>query len=216
MARIDGLMYGENPRNGYFESNRFLHPGLEFRLDLPQGWQVRNLAQAVVAGSPSKDAMIQMTLAEGARQAAADAFFGQQGVTAGRVTRETVNGLGAIVGQFQAQTEQGALGGIAAFITHRDRTYRILAYTPVAKLPNYEGTFLRSINSFARLTDRAALARQPDRVAIVQLSQPMTLAQFNQRYPSVVPMQELAIINQVAGAGTMLPANFLAKRVVDR
>jgi predicted Zn-dependent protease len=216
MARIDGLMYGENPRNGYFESNRFLHPNLEFRLDLPQGWQLRNLAQAVVAGSPAKDALIQMTLAEGGRQAAADAFFGQQGVTAGRVTRETVNGLGAIVGQFQAQTEQGALGGIAAFITHRDRTFRILAYTPAAKLSDYEGTFRRSINSFARLTDRAALARQPNRLAIVRVPQSMTLTQFNQRHPSVVPLEELAIINQVAGSGTMLPANFMAKRVVGR
>lgn len=216
LARIDGMMYGENPRNGYFESNRFLHPGLEFRLDLPQGWKGKNLAQAVVAGSPSKDAIIQLTLESGTRQEAADAFFGKQGVTAGRVTRESVNGLSAIIGSFEAQTEQGALGGLAAFVTHAGRTFRILGYTPAPKRSGYESAFRQSIHSFARLTDRAALARQPTRLVIVRIPQSMTLTQFNQRYPSGVPIEELALVNQVAGAGTVLPANFRVKRVVGR
>lgn len=216
LARIDGLMYGKNPRNGYFESNRFYHPGLEFRLDLPQGWKGQNLAQAVVAGSPAKDAILQLTLESGTRQEAADAFFGRQGVTAGHVARETVNGLATVIGSFQAQTEQGPLGGMAAFITHADRTFRILGYTPAPKMSGYENAFRQSIHSFARLTDRAALARQPNRLAIVRIPQSMTLTQFNQRFPSVVPIEELALINQVAGPGTVLPANFRAKRVVGR
>lgn len=216
LARIDGMMYGENPRNGYFESNRFLHPGLQFRLDLPQGWKAQNLAQVVVAGSPAKDAVIQLTLASGTRQEAADAFFGNQGVSAGRVTRESINGLSAIVGFFQAQTEQGVLGGMAAFVTHDGRTFRILGYTPAPKLSSYENEFRQSIGSFARLTDRAALARQPNELAIVRIPRSMTLVQFNQRYPSEVPIEELALINQVEGAATVLPANFKVKRVVGR
>jgi hypothetical protein len=41
----------------------------------------------------------------------------------------------------------------------------------------------------------------------------MTLAQFNQRYPSVIPIAELALINQVA-ANDVLPARTRVKRVV--
>jgi predicted Zn-dependent protease len=216
LARIDGLMYGDNPRNGYFEENRFRHPELAFQVSLPQGWAVQNLAQAVVAGSPAKDALIQLTLVAGKHQEAADRFFGQQGLRAGRVARETVNGLPAVIGAFEAQTQQGALGGIAGFISHGDRTYQILAYTPAPKLAGYENAFRSSISSFARLTDRAALARQPNRVRIVRLPRAMTVAQFNQSYPSVIPLAELALINQLPGPEAMMSADFRAKRVVAR
>jgi predicted Zn-dependent protease len=216
LARIDGLMYGDNPRNGYFEENRFRHPELAFQVSLPQGWAVQNLAQAVVAGSPAKDALIQLTLVAGKLQEAADRFFGQQGLRAGRVARETVNGLPAVIGAFEAQTQQGALGGIAGFISHGDRTYQILAYTPAAKLAGYENAFRGAIGSFARLTDRAALARQPNRLRIVRLPRAMTLAQFNQNYPSVIALAELALINQLPGPEAMMPADFRAKRVVAR
>src|SRR5437899_4119140 len=33
---IDGLVYGEDPRQGYFQGSRFLHPDLKFRLTFPE------------------------------------------------------------------------------------------------------------------------------------------------------------------------------------
>jgi predicted Zn-dependent protease len=216
LAQIDGMAYGVNPRQGYFESNRFFHPQMQFRMNMPKGWRTQNLSQAVAAGSPGKDALIQLTLARGQRKQAADAFFGLQGVTPGRVSRETINGLPAIVGSFQAQTEQGQLGGIAAFVTLADHTYQILAFTPAAKLRDHEQAFRGSIGSFARLTDKAALARQPNRLAIIRLPRAMSLAAFNRAHPSVIPIEELAIINQLEGGASMMPANFRAKRVIGR
>lgn len=213
--QIDGLIYGINPRNGYFEGSRFLHPGLAFRLDMPEGWQTQNLAQFVVAGSPAKDAIIQLSIVPGGRSEAADTFFNQEGLTAGRVESDKINGLGAIIGRFEAQTEQSRLGGIAAFITLADSTYRILAYTPAEKLSGYENVFRRSIGSFDRLTDRAALARQPDRLEIVRLPRSMTLTQFDRSYPSTIPISELAVINQLSGPETTMPARYPAKRVVN-
>jgi len=215
VRHIDGLMYGSNPRNGYFEDNRFMHPGLAFRLELPEGWQTQNLAQFVVGGSPANDAIIQLTVVPGGRSEAADTFFAQEGLASGQVGAEKVNGLGAIIGRFEAQTEQGKLGGIAAFISLDERTFRILAYTPVEKLSGYENTFRRSINSFDRLTDRAALARQPDQLEIVRLARQMTIAQFNQSYPSTIPLDELALINQLQGSDGVMPARYPAKRVVN-
>ncbi len=216
LERIDGLIYGVNPRNGYLESNRFLHPDLEFQVELPQDWMVRNLPQAVLAGSPAQDALIQLTIVPGTQQEASARFFAQEGLRSGRVAAETVNGLPTIVGPFEAQTEQGPIGGIAGFIAHADRTYQILAYTPAPKLAGYEATLRRSIRSFARLTDSTALARQPNRLQIISLPRAMTVAQFNDAYPSRIPLPELALINQQAGPEATMPAGFRAKRVVER
>jgi predicted Zn-dependent protease len=214
LARIDGLAYGVNPRDGYFEANRFLHPELAFRIDFPQGWRMQNLTQAVVAGSPQEDALIQLMLVRGSPKEAADAFFSQQGLTAGRVISKQINGLPAVVGAFEAQTAQANLGGVAAFVALDGRTYRILGYTPASKRTAYENTFLASMDSFARLTNAKALARQPQRLAIVRVSRVMTVAEFNKAHPSAIPIEELALINQLAGPQSVMPVNFKAKRVV--
>lgn len=215
MERIDGLIYGANPRNGFFEENRFLHPDLEFQIDLPQDWMVRNLAQAVLAGSPAQDALIQLTIVPGTQREASARFLGQEGLRSGSEAQETVNGLPTVVAAFEAQTEQGTVGGIAGFITYVDRTYQILAYAPSAKMAGHEATFRRSIRSFARLTDSTALTRQPNRLQIVSFARAMTVAQFNDAYPSGIPLAELALINQQTGPEATMPAGFRAKRIVD-
>lgn len=216
MTRIDGLIYGPNPRNGYFEENHFVHPEFAFQVDMPAGWNTQNLPQSVAAGSPANDAIIRLTIVPEGRSEAADAFFAQEGLTTGRIEEKAVNGLKAIVGRFEVQTEQGKLGGDIAFITLAKRTYQILAYTPADKLSGYENSFRDTIQSFNRLTDKTALARQPNRIEIVRLPQQMTLTRFAREYPSTIPLQELALINQLSDADSRMPARFPAKRVIER
>jgi predicted Zn-dependent protease len=215
LARLDGLVYGVNPRNGFFRDGAFLHPDLRFRLAFPADWPRQNLAQMVMAVSPRQDAAIQLTLsADATPAAAAQRFLGQQGVRPGQSASQTINGLPAVVATFQAQTEGGILQGIAAFISHENRVYQLLTYSPVAVYGQYQTTFQQSIGSFARLTDQAVLDIQPNRVRIVQTPQNMTLAQFHARYPSVIPIAELAVINQLEGPDTTIPAGSRIKRVV--
>jgi predicted Zn-dependent protease len=93
-------------------------------------------------------------------------------------------------------------------------TYGILAYTGAANLQAYDGTFRRAIGSFRELNDPAALNVQPARIELVKLDQPMTLAEFNQRYPSSVKVEEVALINGVQSANASLKAGEFYKRVV--
>jgi predicted Zn-dependent protease len=214
MTRITGLVYGDNPRAGYFRDGLFLHPDLRFRLQFPQGWATQNLAQSVTAISQQQDAVIQLTIAEGSETQAASAFFGAQGITASGVTQTSINGLPAVTGAFQAQTEGGTVTGIGAFIRYENRTYRLLGYTPSGQFQRYQTTLRSSINTFSRLTDTQALNVQPNRIAVVRTAEPFTLAQFNQRFPSAIPVAEVALINQLAGAETAVPTGMHMKRVV--
>jgi predicted Zn-dependent protease len=214
MNRIDGLVYGNNPRAGFFRDGLFLHPDLRFRLQFPQGWRTQNLAQSVTAVSQQQDAVIQLTLAQGSEAEAANAFFGAQGIAASGVARTTINGLPAVRGAFQAATQDGTVAGVAAFIRYDNRTYQILAYTPAQLYQRYQSLFTSAIGTFDRLTDPAALAVQPNRIAVVRTDAAMTLAQFNQRYPSVIDLDELALINQMASGSSTIPAGTRVKRIV--
>jgi predicted Zn-dependent protease len=119
-----------------------------------------------------------------------------------------------VTGYFQARTQEGDLAGVAAFITLDNQTYQILAYTPAQLLGRYDAAFRAAVGSFNRLTDPQALAVQPNRITIVRTPQQMTLAEFNQRYPSVIGADELALINQLAGVAATIPSGFRMKRVI--
>jgi len=55
---LQGMVYGQNPRHGFFRGNLFLHPDLRFQLEFPQGWKTANQTQAVLGVSPQQDAIV--------------------------------------------------------------------------------------------------------------------------------------------------------------
>ena len=215
LAQIDGLVVGDNPRDGFFSSGRFIHPELRFTLGLPQGWSAQNTPQAVVVMSPQKDAVIQLTLAGTADpETAARQFLSQQGLQPGQPFTARVNGVPAVASYFAAATEQGTIRGLVSFFGYGGRTYQVLGYAPEGRFSQHDETFRQVLGSFAPLTDPALLAVQPDRMEIVRLTAPASIAELASRYPSSMSAEYLAILNQVQGPGSVLPAGSMAKVVV--
>lgn len=211
---IDGIVYGEDPRQGFFKGNSFLHPDLKFKIDLPNGWKTQNTSQAVVGVSPNQDAIFQLVAtADPSPQQAAQKFFSNQGVAAADTRNHDVNGLPATSSHFQAQTQQGVIAGAISFIGYDGKTYALLGYTSPNNLAAFDPIFQQSIASFNRLTDPEALNVQPARLQLVRVTQPMTVAQFNAQHPSSVPPEEVALINGVDTNATFSPGQQV-KRVV--
>lgn len=199
LDRVDGLVYGTDPRNGFFRSDLFLHPTLRFQLHLPTGWTHQNLSQAVVSGSPGQDAAIELTLApESTAEEALRTFRGESGVGVGDASRTSVNDLPTIVADFEAETQSGTLRGTAAFIELGGRVYRILGYAAESRFGDYEQTIRRTVGSFDRLSDPSALDVRPRRIKVVHTANPMSLEQFKDRYPTDISVQELSLINGVS------------------
>lgn len=213
LQRTEGLIFGPNPREGFFRQTQFLHPDLKFQLDFPSGWQTQNQATAVVAISPQQDALVVLALAgTAAPNQALSEFMNQQGVQNQGASSGSINGLPAASGTFTAQTQDGVLAGNVAFVSLDGRTFRLLAYTPQQRFGAYRGAFSQSLGSFRRLTDPTALNVQPVRVHVVRVPRAMTLTEFHQAYPSTIPVAQVALINGVQES-TTLPAGTLVKRV---
>jgi predicted Zn-dependent protease len=218
LEQLDGLVFGQNPRQGFFRDGVFYHPDLRFRFDIPAEWQAQNLPDAVLGISPNRDAALQLTIAgSGDPARAAEAFFsqGQGQVQVLRSTRRPINGVPAIVTVFDAATQQGVVRGVVSHLAYGGRTYQLLGYTPQSRFGAYDQLFEWVIASFGPVTDRGILDVRPARVAIVRISEPMTLREFSRRYNSSISMAELALINQAAGPETTFEAGTLLKRVVS-
>ena len=214
LRMVDGIVFGVNPRQGYFEDNRFLHPDLRFRIDFPAGWQTQNQADAVIAVSQSNDALLQLSLGGNeSPDALLAAFSRQQGLQMGNTQRTTINGMPAATAEFQAQDQQGnTLAGRVLYLSYGGTTYQLLGYSVGARYSSYAGTFLQSMRSFDRLTDPAALNKQPVHLRLVRLSRTMTIDEFQRQYPSPIRLELLAAINGVE-PGATLPAGMTVKRV---
>ena len=213
LRRIDGLVYGPDPRNGYFRDDRFIHPDLRFRMDFPGQWPRQNLPVAVQAMSPDQDAMIELTMAEGSASQAAQEFWNIQGLQRVGSARQTVNGLPAILGRFRVQSQQTLLEGLVMFVEHRGQTYRVLGYTSAQRFGRYSPTFEQTLTSFAPETDSRLLTVEPKRIDVVEVPGAMTVETFDQRFPSTIEFEDLLLLNGWQ-AGERLSAGQLAKRVV--
>jgi len=213
LKRLDGMTFGENPREGFFHENAFYHPDLRFRLNLPRGFEGQNTRQALWAVSPNGDAVFQLTLAEGSSpDQAAREFFGGQGIRALDANRTSVNGLNAVVGTFDATSGQTPVRGVAGFVLLDDRIYRMVGYTGRSSWNRYSRSLDAAMQSFGPLRERWALDRQPNRIEVVVPRRDMTLAEFTKSYPSDVPEKTIAIINQLQ-RGQTLQSGRQAKRI---
>ena len=215
LRRLQGMSFGEDPRQGYFEGSRFYHPQMRFQLTFPEGWKTQNLPSAVMAGSPNQDAIIQLGLAGNASpQQAARQFLSQEGVQAGNMSTANINGLPATSSYFQAQTQQGVIEGLVSFISYGGQTFGLMGYTPSGKLNTYDRVFQNTVRSFSELRDASKINVEPARVEIVKVPRQLTLEQFNAQYPSSIPLEQLAIINELEGPSSVIPAGQSVKRVV--
>lgn len=204
LRRIDGLVYGEDPRGGFLENSVFYHPVLKLQFDVPRGWNYQNAPDRVSMAPKDGKAMMFLTLAQGSSLQQAASTTMQQyklQVTGSRET--TVNGLPALIveGAQQQQQQQGQQQGgiirtVSFFIQHGGNIYHMIGVAGQADIQAYAPYFLNTMQSFRPLTDPEKLNRKPERVRIKTVPQTTTLEQALRSFD--VPSQrleELGVLN---------------------
>lgn len=216
LNRINNMVYGQDPREGYFRGNVFYQPAMKFQFTFPQGWQTVNQKQAVIGVSQNQDAIIQISLSDKpSTDQAAGSFLTQQGISSTGVQTVNINGLPATTGNFAVQTEQGPLQGNATFISYGGSVYQVLSYSTQQGWGGYQSLALSAVQSFSALNDPQLLNVEPQKIKIVKLDRDMTLDEFARTYPSTVPVETLALINQV-DKGATLKAGQSVKQVTGK
>jgi predicted Zn-dependent protease len=211
LPHLEGMVYGNNPREGYFDGQHFYHPDMAFQLDFPQGWQTANSKQAVQAGSAEGDAMLALTLAEGATPAAAlSAFLSQEGMEAGQASSVPVNGVPAAAADFRFAGQDGTLQGRVMFIDHQGTILRFVGATPVDAWAARRAAVRASLESFRVLSDRSILDLQPARIRLLTLPGAMDLDTFLRQEGAGDRVEDVRLLNRLQGNPT-LPAGRILK-----
>jgi predicted Zn-dependent protease len=198
LAVTDGMVFGTNPRQGFFEGNVFKHPEMRFQIAVPPGWKAQNLAQAVVAQSPQGNAGYQLMVGKDEPPAQAlEKFTTQEAITGVERFDARVAGAPAAAARFAAKTEGGEVRGVVTFFTFQGKTFQVLGLGAPDAFAATEGVIRQVVDSFGPLTDQAALAARPARLKLITVDRPGTLAEIASRYQSGLPVERLAILNQL-------------------
>ena len=173
VQRLDRLVFGHDPRQGYFEGDRYFHPQMAFTMTFPAGWQHQDARSRVTAGLPDQGAVMDLSLVEAGTQSPAG--YARDLVRRGRVldangAGESFGGLEAWVGRLEAKGESGELMTfVAAFVRSApDRMMQIVGRSATPGEAD-EARIVSSMRSFRALTDHARLAATPDRVRVVRV-----------------------------------------------
>ncbi|KUG08383.1 M48 family metalloprotease [Solirubrum puertoriconensis] len=203
LRMIDGLAYGDDPRQGYVESGAFYHPELKFQFPVPQGWKTQNSPQQFQMAEPNGQAVQVLLLAPGnSLDQAAQALAEQLKLQNAQASRTTINSFPAIavqgdqIGQNQ-QGQQGITARTLSYLIQDGQTiYALVGMSAPSTFSSYGPTFQRVAQGFRRLTDANKINRQPERVRIKTAKAGQTLASAlaangvpSRRY------EEMAILN---------------------
>jgi predicted Zn-dependent protease len=202
LARIDGIVQGENPREGFVENGHFYHPDLRFQFDTPQGWKVENTKSAVLLSEPNGKAVIQLTLVppKGPQtpEAAGNAAAQQEGAQFIQGAPLRINGNAAYMGRYRIQSQEGTVDVLAAFISYGKNLYQLTGMAPTSAYSSFARSIENSLRGFRELTDARLLSVQPDRIRIYRARRGETLhGILKGQPPSRMNLEDLALLNRL-------------------
>ncbi|MGE5419479.1 MAG: M48 family metalloprotease [Chloroflexota bacterium] len=205
LKMIDGVIYGDDPRQGYTEGNVFYHPEMKFRFTYPAGWQFENSPMQVATAPKDGKAMVMFSVAQQKTpEEAAQAAAKQYGLTVVESKNTTVNTLPAVavlarqVQQDQSTGQQLTNQLLSYYINYGGLIYVFHGVSAEADFKTYQPSMESTLNSFAALTDPAKINVKPKKIIIKTVSQPATLSQLFTAYG--IPqkqMAELALLNNL-------------------
>ncbi len=207
LRMIDGLVYGENPRQGFVENNNFYHPELKFQFPTPSRWVVQNTPIQVQMAPEDGKALMLLSLGQGKTlEEAAEATLQQYQLQLVNSRKITVNGLSALEmtadlvqqqdAQAQQEQQQESIRTLTYLIEYNGLIYQFIGLSLLTDFNTYRSTFLNTMTRFNTLSDPDKLNRQPERIKIETVTQSGTFQQALQaaKMPST-RFEELAILN---------------------
>ncbi len=215
---IDGIVYGEDPRQGYVEGNIFYHPELKFKFSYPSGWKLENApTQVSIAPADGKALMIFTLSQQKSLQAAADSTLAAYGLKLVRSEKNTVNGMPAIVTLSQQVSENTSTGTksinnvISYFIQYGSVIYVFHGVSAEADFVQFSPSMESSMKTFAQLTDASKINVKPQRIHVKKVQRTGTLAEaFTSYGMKQDKFQELALLNNME-LSDRVPAGTLIK-----
>ena len=177
LERIHGLVFGDNPKDGVVRGSEFLHPLLRIGVKFPDGWELTNTEQAVMAQEPGTEHFmvlqeVEATLRQGYGGQAARSVgdvaleaMRKAGYTVVDGSIQSINGNQAHVGVYRGDAKgTGKVMMRAAHIAVGRQMYVVAGFAPEKEFALVDRDIQPALQTFRQLSPAEASNVRPNRV----------------------------------------------------
>jgi predicted Zn-dependent protease len=211
---IDGLMFGDDPRQGYVDENVFYHPNLRFQFPVPAKWKLNNKPSQVQMISEKEDAIILLSVtSDSSSRETAKKFVSETKANVIKSDAIQVNGLltQRVTSEIRTQKESYRL--MSYFIEKGKNIFVFHGLTLISQFQNYGPLFENTMRQFRELSDPRRINVKPDHIRIRTTRTADTLENVLQSYGvQNEKLKEMALLNG-GNLNQVIPANSLIKVV---
>ncbi len=208
LTRIDGLMYGHDPRQGVIEGNTFIHPDLRLTFTVPSGYYMINGTQAVSVNGQRGQAQLSTRAYNGDLEAYLRQVFQQLGgqqrqLAPQSLQRTTINGLPAIYGAARVNNRDGSVDlVVVAYEFSRSQAFHFAAITAAGS----SSVFTPMFNSMRRITAGEAAQVVAREVDVVTAARGDTVQSLAARMAySQAQVERFRVLNGLAANAQVVP-----------
>lgn len=201
LRAIDGVVVGDNPKDGVVRGNLFLHPDLRFSIEFPEGWDVQNTPQQVAAREAGQPHYMLLQLVNQTQQGQSIEDVAVRSMRGAGFQRsdgqETdINGLEAYLGLYSGNLQGfGRVVMRAAHVLQGRQVYLLAGFAPQESFDRVDGAITASIRSFRELSRDEAADVRPNRLDFYVAREGDTWQSIAARGGGLVRATQLAIMN---------------------
>jgi len=219
IGMLQGLVIGEDPGNGFFDNNWFVHPELAFVMSFPPQWEGINSTEFVGAKAPDEEIFVVLALVGQGTDPMAGAKAASRKLDTdlfADAKRGIVNGLPAAKNQTQFTGPEGDIQQIElTWIAYDGLIYQIMATAGVEHFADVEATMRKSAHSFRPLS-REERAQVPiTQLQVLEGDGGESIAEFAERVETPWSPEAIAVVNRIP-IGAPLAAGELMKVGIER
>jgi len=210
---LNGLVYGEDPSEGYVRGRKFLHPKLGFTFTAPEGFVLDNTPQAVFGVKDSGEQAVRLDVVRiPAEQKLTD--YLQSGwmdnIDTASIEELTINGFKAA-----SATAKGEPWSFRLYaIRFGSEVYRFIFAAKEAS-PELDRSFRETVNTFRRMSLAEIKSARPLRLKIVTVRPNDTVEKLAARMPAHErQVERFRVLNGLDARDKVKPGD-LVKLVVE-
>jgi predicted Zn-dependent protease len=218
LAAIDGLVYGDDPSQGFVQGRRFAHPAMGIAFEVPPGFTATNSPTAVRIAGPQGLAAEFTTgrMGQAGLEAYAEdvlrAAAGQTPLQAGPAERTRINGVDAVVVRALASTRSGPVEvTVAAYRPESGQAFHFLMLAPAGR----SDAFDPMIGGFRRLSPTEARTLRGQRIEVTTVRPGETVRTLAERMAFEDLRQERFELLNGLEPGDPLPPGARVKLVTE-
>ncbi|WP_375428252.1 M48 family metalloprotease [uncultured Sphingomonas sp.] len=208
LRAVDGMLYGDDPEQGFVLGRRFAHPVMGITFEAPRGWTLTNSPRAVLLAGPggARGEFGGGPMPAGGVTAYAEALatglLGRASGDVAGVERGVINGLASVIVDMRIRAEGGVVPlTIAAYDGGNGEAYHFVLLSPPGRPSSAAGAAL--IGSFRRLLPAEAARLRPQMVRTVAVGPGDTTASLSARMADPNGRALFAMLNGLETGGAV-------------